>query len=513
MVQIPKDTKTVLPISDRGVRDIPSVAVDTSLERAFGEVGKIIEQEARQQQREEDTNFIYNSITDYNEKLIPVLEEERAKQGKDTAGNIERVALSSQTLRDEILEKAHPRVKDKLNSIFSRIDLGNETELSRLRFAGIKVEREQKRDRVLDTAKKTVLSSPDKALGEIFNISQMYRDEVGAGIITEEEARLKTEEAANELAVSAVVSIGEKFGPTAQLGMLKSGAFDDFISADQKEIFIKQATALEKAVENQKRIDADKAERDAEKALKEARDASEDDFFNRLDDIENPTTLAEIEQSDLEPNDKLKWRKLVEGNSKGQFLKTNWTRYNEIRTQLYTEEIANWTPAKINAEVKEGGIAIGGKGSESGAVELIATYNANIKPTKEKNPKLGIILKEVKSIADAGLFVEDFDPNSEADRQDNAVRHADMNERITDRVNKGEDASEVFLDEMKPIRDREAKTLLDRFIETIISPFVGEEEKKVLEEPDNQKAIEFLRRNNLSETPANIKLANERLKK
>lgn len=465
MPEIPRNTREGFE-TGRATRAIPAVPADVGLESTIGELGKDIERIARQQQAEEDTNSLYNSITDYNEKLIPILEEERSKQGKDTAGNIERVSQSSQTLRDEIVEKAHPRVRDKLNANFDRIDLGNDIELSRLRTTGIKVEREQKRDRVLDNAKKVTLNNPNKALSEMVTISEMYQEEVDAGILTEEEARLKTEEAANSLAVAAITSIGEKSGPTAQLVMLQSGMFDALISADQKEEFVKQATALEKAVNKQKEIDEKQAKKDAKDALKEAQDATEDDFFNRWDDEESPVTIPEIEQSKLEIKDKIKWRKHVEEQAEGKLLKTNWTRFNEINSELYTEKIADWSPAKINEEVKEGGIAIGGKGSEAGAKELISTYNSNTKITRDRNPKLGVILKQVDSLSKNLIFVPDFEGGEPTPEQDitNAIRHAEVTQRIIDRVNKGEDAAEAFESEMKPYREEKAKGIWDKFI-------------------------------------------------
>lgn len=329
MPVIPKSSRTVLPVSGAGIGGVAPVPVDTSLESAVGQIGKTIEDIARRQQNEEDINALYGAETSYKEELIPILQGEREKQGADTNGNIERVSQSSRDIRNSLLEKASPRVRGKLNALFDRIDLSNETELSRLRSTGIKVEREQQEDRQIANSKELVLETPFRALEEMDSFQEMLNDKVEVGIYTQEEADVKSEDFANELAVTAITAIGEQQGPTAQLGLLTSGVFDEFISADQKEKFISDAQKLEKAIETQQGIDVKQLETDAKKANDIAKDKLDAQWT--LDIDEGNASITDMAKSNVHTEKEIAdWIVKARNAAEGKIVKTNIDAYIDL---------------------------------------------------------------------------------------------------------------------------------------------------------------------------------------
>lgn len=362
MVDIPKSRRTVGFDSGTGVRTVAPVPVDTGLEEAFGAFGKTIEDIARRQEREEDINTLSTKETEYKRRLIPILQAERDFQGGATKGNIERVSTQSQEIRKELFGDVPDRLLNDLNATYDSIDVGNDLTLSRLRSAGIVVEREQKRADAVDVAGSNVVDNPFNLFNELTSLAEMIQNEIDSGVTTKEEGKELLQTYADDLFEKASAGIFESSGAKAQLAFLESGSFDEFISADLEEKIKGQIPKLRKAVKDEEKRKVDEVETIARRLQVEAKDKLDAKWKLDIDEETN-ISIPEIWASEVHTNtEKAEWQIKSENASKGKTVKTDIDTYENLSTEFdgftddSSEDEINKTWAKVQEAYRQGNI-------------------------------------------------------------------------------------------------------------------------------------------------------------
>ena len=273
---------------------------------------------------------------------------------------------------------------------------------------------------------------------------------------------------------------------------LDMGDFD--VSETDRPKWNRYVDSAIKSQKDQARIAAERAKRELEEAEKLAKEQTELDFITRLDS-EDPPTIQEINQSNLDANHKLQWRKMLKDTAKSGY--------------------------KLNEEVYAGlTVAVNGGGEYNGAIvtkDTILEYgrSGDLTPQatehlldrwdKVNNPatKKDSIRENSKKLAvnmlntykKNGMFSEDL--------TENTVTHA----RAVDEVVKWADANpegdpiDYVVKNLEPqIKTAWWERLLSRMGQSLFSGIPGriDPTESVLPAPaqegaTRQEAIKFLR--------------------
>jgi hypothetical protein len=487
----------------------PEIISDSFAEQ----LGGMIIERAENQQKQINDNSVNSGNIGYQERLISIMEDERTRQGKDTEGNQARYEQQSKLIRDEILKEANPVVKARLQEKFTAIDLKNVSELSKIRSQGLSDEREANHLNAQEVAKKDVLNNPLTALFQIASRTEMYDQEAENGTMDRATADENIRIMADDLASAALVSMGEKFGPEAQLQAIDSGMFDKVISADKLEEMRKQAVTLEKAIEDQKKLDEKNARIEADRKAKEAANAAYKDFAIRYDDEENPYTIPELEKSAMSGKD-IKTLK--------EFLKKPKTNTTDIA--FYNLQLDLIRDGKVEpGDVRP----IPGKLSIADADKLNNKAETIIKEDeKPYNEKLKTATQDARTRILKGSILRGYDALS-VKRANLFQNHLEIEledkglEQRLKMITPG--SAEYIIDDLvetyKPseqekIQDRR-KALIERQEDETIEQFLKRKQKKFvrLDDPNRIKAVDELKKRKIKVTPERIKLTIEFFKR